>query len=195
MTHKARKVTNESCSLWRVKQMPWSLFPLYFSVLFLLLDTFPPRSSLPQGRLIKTNAIVGYQCYTRAQRAAGSYFSFSLVWWCDFVFLRNRFVSNGSVYLSSLSPFSLFPLCKGKDGVLWAALPHYLESAESCTKQGQAQFTRLPLFYIYYECVALIRMHIYNLHSRKMNECIFKADFAVSKWKTDLMWQKMKQDK
>lgn len=93
----------------------------------------PPLSSLPQGGLIKTNAIVRYHCYAGAQRAAGSYFSFSLVWWCDFVFHRNRFASNGSVYLSplsrSLSLYPPFPPCRDIDGVLWAALPHYLESA------------------------------------------------------------------
>lgn len=84
-----------------------SLFSIVSLILFLL-SHLPTTLSLPQGRLIKTNAIVGYHCYARAQRAAGSYFSFSLVWWCDFVFFRNRFVSNGSVYLSSLPP--LFPI-------------------------------------------------------------------------------------
>lgn len=86
---------------------------LFVSIVFLILFLFshlPTTLSLPQGRLIKTNAIVGYHCYAGAQRAAGSYFSFSLVWWCDFVFFRNRFVSNGSVYLSSLSPFP-YSLC------------------------------------------------------------------------------------
>ena len=112
------------------KKKTWrSLFSIVSLILFLL-SHLPTTLSLPQGRLIKTNAIVGYHCYARAQRAAGPYFSFSLVWWCDFVFFRNRFVSNGSVYPSSLPPFSLFPLCKGKDGVLWAALSHYLESAD-----------------------------------------------------------------
>lgn len=86
---------------------------LFVSMVFLILFLFshlPATLSLPQGRLIKTNAIVGYHCNAGARRTAGSYFSFSLVWWCDFVFFRNRFVSNGSVYLSSLSPFP-YSLC------------------------------------------------------------------------------------
>lgn len=55
---------------------------LFVSIVFLILFLFshlPTTLSLPQGRLIKTNAIVGYHCYAGAQRAAGSYFSFSLV--------------------------------------------------------------------------------------------------------------------
>lgn len=85
---------------------------LFVSIVFLILFLFshlPTTLSLPQGRLIKTNAIVGYHCYAGAQRAAGSYFSSFSCWWCDFVFFRNRFVSNGSVYLPFLSffPYSL----------------------------------------------------------------------------------------
>lgn len=95
-----KKITNMFSSLWWVKKPRCSFYSFYF--LFSHLCTM---LSLPQGRLIKTNAIVNYRCYAGAQKAAGSYFSFSLVWWCDFVFFRNRFVSNGSVYLSSLSPF------------------------------------------------------------------------------------------
>lgn len=110
-------------------------------LLLFLFSYLPTMHSLPEGRLIKTNAIVGYHCNTGAQRTAGSYFSFSLVWWCDFVFFRNRFVSNGSVYLSSLSPFSLLPLCKGKDGVLWAVLSHYLESADLRAAPNRTNFT------------------------------------------------------
>lgn len=124
-----------SSSFWRVKKTCCFLFLLSSSFSHL-----PTMVSLPQGRLIKTNAIAGYHCYAGAQRAAGSYFSFALVWWCDFVFFRNRFVSNGSVYLSSLSPLSLFPLCKGEDGVLWVALSHYLESADFRAVPNRANF-------------------------------------------------------
>lgn len=92
--------------------MLFAFIVFFFPSLF---SHFPTMCPLPQGRLIKTNAIVGYHCYTGAHRAAGSYFSFSLVWWCDFVFFRNRFVSNGSVYLSSLSPFP-HPLGMAEDG-------------------------------------------------------------------------------
>ena len=133
------------------KKTRCSLFSIVSLILFLL-SRLPTTLSLPQGRLIKTNAIVGYHCYARAQRAAGSYFSFSLGWWCGFVFFRNRFVSNGCVYLSSLPPFSLFPLCKGKDGVLWAALSHYLESADSDLRelhQTQQNFTSHTLHFFF----------------------------------------------
>lgn len=99
----------------------------------------PITLSLPQGRLIKTNAVVKCHCYAGAQRAAGSYFSFSLVWWCDFVFFRNRFVSNGSVYLSAPSPILYSLLCRRKDGGLWAAVSDYPQSAD---------FTAVCFFYL-----------------------------------------------
>lgn len=102
---------------------PWFSFFLFFFTFLHLPTTF----CLPQGSLIKTNAIVNYHCYTGDHRTVGSYFSFSLVWWCDFVFFRNRFVSNGSVYLSSPLSSSLYSPC---ERVLLAALSHYPESAD-----------------------------------------------------------------
>lgn len=88
--------------------------------ILLFFSHLPITLSLPRGRLIKTNAIVKYHGDAGAPRAAGSYFSFSLVWWCDFVFFRNRFVSNGSVYPATLFHCPLFPPVQGGWG--WRTL-------------------------------------------------------------------------
>lgn len=138
-SHKVRKVTNVSSFVWQAEKMQCSLFPLSFSF-SVLFSYLPTTLALPQGRLIKTNAIVGYHCYAGAQRAAASYFSFSLVWWCDFVFFRNRFVSNGSVYLSSLPPFP-YSLCARLRMECFGLHCHITQSADFRAALNRANFT------------------------------------------------------
>lgn len=83
---------------------------VFVSTVFLILFPFshlPTTLSLPQGRLIKTNAIAGYHCYAGAQRAAGSYFSFSLV---DDVILFSSEIDLSLMALFTYPFFPLFPI-------------------------------------------------------------------------------------
>lgn len=117
------KVTNMLSSMWRVKKPLSSRYSLFFLT--------PPHNALPPSRQTdKDKCRSQVSLLRRGPKAAGSYFSFSLVWWCDFVFFRNRFISNGSVYLSAPSPILYSLLCRSKDGGLWAAVSNYLQSAD-----------------------------------------------------------------